>query len=100
MATEGCKRVHSGTRMHRSAIRTWPLWELPRRVVIFIVMVTTVYVAVIGFTASTTPLVLRDLLLCGALMLCTAATVELTRRAGENAGVIRDVYAVWELPLA
>ena len=100
MATEGCKRVHSGTRMHRSAIRSWPLWELPRRVVIFIVMVTTVYVAVIGFTASTTPLVLRDLLLCGALMLCTAATVELTRRAGENAGVIRDVYAVWELPLA
>jgi diguanylate cyclase (GGDEF)-like protein len=100
MATEGCKRVHSGTRMHRSAIRTWPLWELPRWVVIFIVMVTTVYVVVIGFAATTTPLVLRDLLLCGALMLCTAATVELTRRAGENAGVIRDVYAVWELPLA
>jgi diguanylate cyclase (GGDEF)-like protein len=100
MATEGCKRVHSGTRVHRSAIRAWPLWELPRWVVIFIVMVTTVYVAVIGFAATTTPLVLRDLLLCGALMLCTAATVELTRRAGENAGVIRDVYAVWELPLA
>jgi diguanylate cyclase (GGDEF)-like protein len=100
MATERCKRVHSGTRMHRSAIRTWPLWELPRRVVTFIVMVTTVYVAVIGFALTTTPLVLRDLLLCGALMLCTAATVELTRRAGENAGVIRDVYAVWELPLA
>jgi len=100
MATERCKRVHSGTRMHRSAIRTWPLWELPRWVVTFIVMVTTIYVAVIGFALTTTPLVLRDLLLCGALMLCTAATVELTRRAGENAGVIRDVYAVWELPLA
>jgi diguanylate cyclase (GGDEF)-like protein len=100
MATERCNRVHSGTRMHRSAIRTWPLWELPRWVVIFIMMVTTVYVAVIGFALTTTPLVLRDLLLCGALMLCTAATVELTRRAGENAGVIRDVYAVWELPLA
>ena len=100
MATERCKRVHSGTRMHRSAIRAWPLWELPRRVVIFIVMVTTVYVAVIGFAAAMTPLVLRDLLLCGALMLCTAATVELTRRAGENVGVVRDVYAVWELPLA
>ena len=100
MATERCKRVHSGTRMHRSAIRAWPLWELPRRVVIFIVMVTTVYVAVIGFAMTATPLVLHDLLLCGAMMLCTAATVELTRRAGENAGVIRDVYAVWELPLA
>jgi diguanylate cyclase (GGDEF)-like protein len=100
MATERCKRVHFGTRMHRSAIRAWPLWELPRRVVIFIVGVTAVYAAVIGFALTTTPLVLRDVLLCGALMLCTAATVELTRRAGENAGVIRDVYAVWELPLA
>jgi diguanylate cyclase (GGDEF)-like protein len=100
MPPERCKRVHLSTRLHRSAIRAWPIWELPRRVVIFIAAVTTVYVAVIGFAASTTPLVLRDLLLCGALMLCTAATVELTRRAGENAGVIRDVYAVWELPLA
>jgi len=26
--------------------------------------------------------------------------VELTKRAGENAGVIKDVYGVWELPLA
>src|SRR5215469_6413989 len=100
MATERCKRVHSSTRTHRSAIRAWPLWELPRRVVIFIVMVTTVYVTVIGFAVTTTPPVPRDFLLFGALVLCTAATVELTRRAGENAGVIRDVYAVWELPLA
>ena len=100
MAPEGCKRVHLSTRLHRSAIRAWPFWELPRRVVIFISAVTAIYVTVIGFAVATTPLVLRDLLLCGALMLCTAATVELTRRAGENAGVIRDVYAVWELPLA
>ena len=100
MAPEGCKRVHLSTRLHRSAIRAWPFWELPRRVVIFISAVTAIYVTVIGFAVATTPLVLLDLLLCGALMLCTAATVELTRRAGENAGVIRDVYAVWELPLA
>ena len=100
MATERCKRVHSGTRVHRPAIRSWPLWELPRRVVIFITVVTAVWVGAIGFTITRTPLALHDVLLCGALMLCTAATVELTRRAGENAGVIRDVYAVWELPLA
>ena len=100
MVPEGCKRVHLSTRVHLPAIRAWPFWELPRRVVIFIAAVTAVYVTVIGFAVTVTPLVPRDLLLCGALMLCTAATVELTRRAGENAGVIRDVYAVWELPLA
>ena len=27
-------------------------------------------------------------------------TVELTKRSGENAGLIKDVYTVWELPLA
>jgi diguanylate cyclase (GGDEF)-like protein len=94
------KRVHWSTGARRRAPRSWPFWELPRRVVIFITAVTVVYAAAIGFAITATPLVPRDLLLCGALILCTAATVELTRRAGENAGLIRDVYAVWELPLA
>jgi diguanylate cyclase (GGDEF)-like protein len=35
-----------------------------------------------------------------ALLLCGGATVELTKRSGENAGLIRDIYGVWELPLA
>ena len=33
-------------------------------------------------------------------MVCSAATVELTKRAGENAGLIRDVLGVSELPVA
>jgi len=35
-----------------------------------------------------------------ALLLCGAATVELTKRSGENAGLITDIYSVWELPIA
>ena len=31
---------------------------------------------------------------------CSAATVELTRRVGENIGFVKDVHAVWELPVA
>ena len=100
MAVGRRKRVHWSIRARGPAIQAWPLWELPRRAVIYIIAVTTIYVTVIGFAMTATPLVLHDLLLCGAMMLCTAATVELTRRAGENAGIIRDVYAVWELPLA
>jgi diguanylate cyclase (GGDEF)-like protein len=42
----------------------------------------------------------RNLELFGALLACTVATVELTKRLGENAGVIKDVYTVWELPIA
>jgi diguanylate cyclase (GGDEF)-like protein len=94
------KRVHWSTRMRRHPPRSWPFWQLPRRVAVLITAVTAVYVAAICWAFTMTPLVPRDLLLCGALMLCTAATVELTRRSGENAGLIRDVYAVWELPLA
>ncbi len=32
-----------------------------------------------------------DLFVFAVLMLCIATTVELTKRAGENAGVIKDV---------
>jgi hypothetical protein len=31
---------------------------------------------------------------------CGAASVELTRRAGEREGLTRDVYAIWDLPAA
>jgi diguanylate cyclase (GGDEF)-like protein len=40
------------------------------------------------------------LILLGLLLACNAATVEMTRRAGENAGFTKDVYGVWELPVA
>ena len=32
--------------------------------------------------------------------LCSTATVELTRRIGENTGFVKDVHAIWELPVA
>jgi len=41
-----------------------------------------------------------DLELFGALLACGAATVELSRRGRESSGPLKDVYAVWELPVA
>lgn len=41
-----------------------------------------------------------QLRLFGLLVLCSAVSVGLTRRAGENTGVMRDVYAIWDLPAA
>ena len=35
----------------------------------------------------------------GLLLACNAATVELTRRASEPEGTVKDVYAIWELPV-
>ncbi len=91
-----CKRMHAGAQ----TFRAWPIWDLPRGLSAFIVTITAVYAAALGLTAAVSRVSARDLLLFTALLLCIVATVELTKRAGENAGVIKDVYAVWELPIA
>jgi diguanylate cyclase (GGDEF)-like protein len=96
MRRERCKRV----REH--AVRSWPVWQLPRWLAAYICGISALYVIAIAAAALTAPRSepLRDLGLFGALLLCNAATVELTKRSGENAGVIKDVYTVWELPIA
>jgi diguanylate cyclase (GGDEF)-like protein len=91
-----CERVQAELR----AVRAWPVWELPRQLILYIFAVTTAYLAAVGLGGATTRYRLSDVLLFGALLICIAATVELTKRTGENAGVTKDVYAVWELPIA
>jgi len=93
---DACERVQA----ELQAVRAWPVWELPRRLILFIVAVATAYVAAVGVAGAATRYTLSDVLLFGALLICIAATVELTKRTGENAGVTKDVYAVWELPIA
>jgi diguanylate cyclase (GGDEF)-like protein len=87
-------------RVRVPAVRAWPVWENPRWLVVFIVGIVTAYAMAIGATARAASLPSHDPFLLVALLLCIAVTVELTKRAGENAGVIKDVYAVWELPVA
>jgi diguanylate cyclase (GGDEF)-like protein len=70
--------------------------------VAYLGVVIAIYLIAISVALAVVPEAdpLRDLLLCGSLLLVVAATVELTKRAGENVGLIKDVYAVWELPIA
>ena len=99
MRLEHRKRVHK----HMRVVLGWPIWKNNRpALVAFILVVGAGYLAAIvaAVLALPTPVPLRDLGLCAALLACSAATVELTKRAGENIGLVRDVYAVWELPLA
>jgi len=83
-----------------TAVGRWPLWTLPRWLVVFILTVITVDLAVIGIAASVTTVRAHDLALFGLLLACTAASIELTRKAGEQGGVTKDVQGVWELPVA
>jgi diguanylate cyclase (GGDEF)-like protein len=56
--------------------------------------------ALIGACAVTTRFRGADLELAAVLLACNLLTVELTHRAGEPAGLVKDVHAIWELPLA
>ena len=81
-------------------VRAWAIWELPRWLIAFISVVVLADVCVIAVEASRVSIRVHDLELFAVALICIVATVELTRRAGENAGFIKDVYAVWELPVA
>ena len=80
--------------------RAWPVWTMPRWLLAFIVTVVTADAAGLGFAASRRVGGLHDLVLFALLVICDVASLELTRRAGEKAGVARGMYAVWELPAA
>jgi len=83
------------------AVRSWPVWRLdPRWLVVLIISVAAIDGGAIGVSASMTALRPGQLLLFGLLLACSLVTVEMTRRAGENVGLVLDVYAVWELPVA
>ena len=80
--------------------RSWPIWELPRWVAAFVILVVLTDAVVLAVEASKVRIQVHDLVLFAGLLICSAATVELTRRVGENLGFVKDVYAVWELPVA
>src|ERR1700746_1319817 len=83
------------------AVRSWPLWSLqPRWLVAFVLVVIATDLTAIGVAASSLPTTRGDLALFGLLLGCTAASVELTRKSGEQGGMIKDVQGVWELPVA
>ncbi|HLQ56331.1 MAG TPA: GGDEF domain-containing protein [Streptosporangiaceae bacterium] len=84
-----------------SAVRAWPVWGIGRWLVILVVSVTALDAIAIGAAARTAASVHPEqLAVFVALLACSALTVEMTRRAGENAGLTKDVFAAWELPIA
>lgn len=77
------------------------MWDLPSWLWLLVVGVVAVYGAAIPVAVVAGPRVqLRQLWLFGLLVACSAVAVEFTRRSGERPGVVRDVYAIWDLPCA
>ena len=82
------------------AIGSWPVWSLPRWLRVFVLAVVAADLVAIGIAARAASFARHDLALFGLLLGCTAAAVELTRKAGEQGGLMTDVQGVWELPVA
>jgi diguanylate cyclase (GGDEF)-like protein len=80
-------------------IRGWQLWSLPVWLRAFVLVVIGADLAWAGVLAPGYAPTVHDLALFCALLGCGIATVELARRDSEPSGVIKDVYAVWELPV-
>ena len=78
----------------------WPIWTLPRWLTVYVIAVVATALAAIGATATVTDFSEHNLGLFALLLFCTAAAVEMTRKAGEKGGVVKDVQGVWELPVA
>jgi diguanylate cyclase (GGDEF)-like protein len=87
-------------RRRMTAVSDWPLWSLPRWLTVYVLTVVAVDAAATGLAASFTTITRANLALFGLLLGCTAISVELTRKAGEQGGMIKDVQGVWELPAA
>ena len=81
-------------------VRDWPVWTLPGWLTAFVLSVIAVDLAAIGIAASVTTITKSNLALFGLLLGCTAIAVELSRKSGEQGGMIKDVQGVWELPIA
>jgi diguanylate cyclase (GGDEF)-like protein len=86
------------SRASRVRIRDWEVWSLPRRSRAIVLGVVCVGVLLTAACAVTVRPHASDALLFALLLGCSAATVELTRRASEPTGVSKDVCFIWELP--
>jgi len=84
----------------RSPLRGWPVWQLPWWLAACVTAVIAAYAAATAGALASAPVRSGDLRLCAVFVGCGAASVELTRRAGEREGLARDVYAMWDLPAA
>ena len=80
-------------------VRSWAYLKLPRSLAVYVAAVIAGDVILLTASAAAFSFRAHDLELFGVLLACNAATVELTRRTREPEGHLKDVHAVWELPV-
>jgi diguanylate cyclase (GGDEF)-like protein len=89
------RRRKPGTR----GVRGWQLWSLPARLRAFVLVVIGGYLAWAAVLAPGFAPRGGDLALACALLAFGVATVVFARRDSEPDEAVKNVYAVWELPV-
>jgi diguanylate cyclase (GGDEF)-like protein len=79
--------------------REWPIWTESKPLIALLLAVTCGYLGWMAFYVVHFHFHPANLALFAALLACVAFSVEMSRRASEPDGVVKDVYAVWELPM-
>jgi diguanylate cyclase (GGDEF)-like protein len=92
--------VSNRARRRPAIAATWAIWELPVWLRRFVVTTVLAYAAALAVAAARLPLHAHDLQVFALLLAFGGATVELTRRSGEPAGLSKDLHGVWYLPAA
>src|SRR5579871_2005131 len=97
--SEALIRVTRSVLSQARAVPSWPIWSLPRWLTIYVLAVIAADLAAIAIAAQSATFSVHNLALFGLLLGCVAAAVEMTRKAGEQSGIMTDVQGVWALPL-
>jgi len=100
MVEEALMRLSRRLLRRSAAVSDWAIWRLPRWLIAFVLAVVVADLAAIAFAAAVTTITADNLALFGLLLGCTAVAVELSRKTGEQGGMMKDVHGVWELPVA
>src|SRR6266481_3201305 len=78
----------------------WPLLAMPTSLIVYVLVVLSCDLALIGWELAATPIRTGDLLLFFALLAAAVICIEAMRRLGQPSGVSRDLLSAWWLPIA
>src|SRR2546430_11836393 len=78
----------------------WPLLAMPTSLIVYVLLVLSCDLALIGWELAAPSLRRGALLLFCALLAAAVICIEAMRRLGQPSGVSRDLLSAWWLPIA
>lgn len=87
---------------HRAGLlgarRPWPVFQQPIGLVVYLVLLVSTALFLMGMAVAQTSVTVFDVVLFAALVVCALVCLEAIRRIGVPAGVSRDLLGAWWLP--